>query len=51
MANRDFDVFCLTMMENDAVTLIGAAQQENFEFVYDVEQAKLYFAPTDCAAG
>lgn len=44
-------IFCLTMMGNDERTIIGAAQQENHQFVYDVGRGRLYFAPADCAAG
>ena len=40
--------FCLAMMPSDHATIIGATQQQNHQFVYDVGKETLSFAAGSC---
>lgn len=40
--------FCLLMLPEDEYTILGAAQQMNFQMVYDVDRERLSFAPANC---
>uniref|UniRef100_A0A0D9W5K9 Peptidase A1 domain-containing protein n=1 Tax=Leersia perrieri TaxID=77586 RepID=A0A0D9W5K9_9ORYZ len=39
---------CLTVMGSRGLSIIGNFQQQNFQFVYDVKQDTLSFAPVQC---
>ncbi|XBI86231.1 hypothetical protein VPH35_094233 [Triticum aestivum] len=39
---------CLTVMPSEHITIIGAMQQVNTRFVYDVAAGRIHFAHEDC---
>ena len=43
------NVFCLAAMESKSISILGAYQQRNVRFVYDLQQKMLSFAPEDCS--
>ncbi|KAL7129302.1 hypothetical protein ABFS83_13G057200 [Erythranthe nasuta] len=43
------DRFCLTMLRNDRVTILGSFQQQNVRFVYDIGNQKVLFGKEDCS--
>ncbi|KAK4398228.1 Aspartic proteinase nepenthesin-1 [Sesamum angolense] len=43
------DRFCLTMFANDNMTILGAFQQQNVRFVYDIGNQKVLFGKEDCS--
>ncbi|CAK9151773.1 unnamed protein product [Ilex paraguariensis] len=42
------NTFCLEMMGHLHATILGAYQQQNFRFVYDLDNAKVAFVREDC---
>ncbi|EXB50254.1 Aspartic proteinase nepenthesin-2 [Morus notabilis] len=47
--NRRGKYFCVALMAFPGKTIIGAWQQQNTRFVYDLNLHQLQFAPEDCA--
>ncbi|KAL0306673.1 UNVERIFIED_CONTAM: Aspartic proteinase CDR1 [Sesamum radiatum] len=43
------DRFCLTIFANDNMTILGAFQQQNVRFVYDIGNQKVLFGKEDCS--
>lgn len=43
------EFFCLAVVGDDRLTLLGAYQQTNHRFIYDVKVNQLRFAPVHCA--
>ncbi|KAI3457546.1 hypothetical protein Pfo_014209 [Paulownia fortunei] len=43
------DRFCLAMFGLDNMTILGAFQQQNVRFIYDIGYQKLFFAKEDCS--
>ncbi|XP_047942034.1 aspartic proteinase CDR1-like [Salvia hispanica] len=43
------NVFCLKALESKTISILGAFQQRNFRFVFDLQQKMLSFAPEDCS--
>ncbi|KAG6383254.1 hypothetical protein SASPL_157000 [Salvia splendens] len=43
------NVFCLAALESKSISILGAFQQRNFRFVFDLQQKMLSFAAEDCS--
>lgn len=43
------DRFCLTLFGTPDLTILGAYQQQNVRFIYDVSNDKLLFSKEDCS--
>lgn len=47
--NSRMRYFCVALLPFDGKTLIGAWQQQNTRFIYDLNLQQLQFAPQDCS--
>ena len=43
------NVFCFMALESKTISILGAFQQRNIRFVYDLQQKMLSFAHEDCS--
>ena len=43
------EIFCLAIVGDDHFTSLGAYQQTNQKFIYDIPRKQLQFTPEDCA--
>ncbi|GFS29212.1 hypothetical protein Acr_00g0005830 [Actinidia rufa] len=50
LVNRIKNFFCLGLKPQDGMTVLGALQQQNTRFIYDVHGGVLSFARENCAA-
>lgn len=50
LLDKDKSSFCLGLMPTDGPTMLGAMQQHNTRFTYDVNKGTVSFLPEDCVA-
>ncbi|EYU19232.1 hypothetical protein MIMGU_mgv1a025066mg [Erythranthe guttata] len=50
LLNKDKSLFCIGIVPSDGVSVLGAMQQHNTRFTYDLNKGTVSFSPEDCVA-